>query len=247
MAVKVNDTVIGDGVVKICVPIVGRNEKEILLQCRNAKAAGPDMLEWRADYFDGLKHTLKVLDMLDKIQDQIGEIPLIFTVRTKEEGGEAEIKGADYRKLVMEVIRNGRVKLVDVEIYKPDVDTGALIREIKAEGGYCIASNHHFNETPTKEAMKQILDDMEEKGADILKLAVMPKSKEDVCSLMMVTLQKSKTTTCPVITMSMGKLGQISRISGAFFGSSLTFATVGESSAPGQIPVAELKNLLRYI
>ena len=51
----------------------------------------------------------------------------------------------------------------------------------------------------------------------------------------------------PVITMSMGKQGIVSRISGSLTGSALTFATAGEASAPGQIPVEKMREILDII
>ena len=39
----------------------------------------------------------------------------------------------------------------------------------------------------------------------------------------------------PVITMSMGALGAVSRLSGEAFGSAMTFANPGTASAPGQV------------
>lgn len=46
---------------------------------------------------------------------------------------------------------------------------------------------------------------------------------------------KNKYFVTPVITISMGKLGVASRLCGEVFGSAMTFASAGDSSAPGQI------------
>ena len=48
----------------------------------------------------------------------------------------------------------------------------------------------------------------------------------------------------PLVSMSMGNLGSMSRIAGENFGSSITFATVGEASAPGQFPIKELRMMM---
>ena len=52
--VHVRNMVLGVGMPKICVPIVGRNEEEIVLQAGKTKEAGPDLAEWRADWFEGV-------------------------------------------------------------------------------------------------------------------------------------------------------------------------------------------------
>ena len=50
-----------------------------------------------------------------------------------------------------------------------------------------------------------------------------------------------------LITMSMGKLGMVSRISGELFGSCVTFAAGKKASAPGQIAMDDLKNILQIL
>ena len=81
--------------------------------------------------------------------------------------------------------------------------------------------------------------------ADIIKIAVMPKNKEDVIALLLATEEMvSKHAKCPVVSMSMSKLGIISRVSGELFGSAITFASAGIASAPGQIPVESMKMVL---
>lgn len=247
MAVTINETTLGDGVVKVCVPIVGANEKEILAQAAEAAGFCPDFLEWRADYFEGLTDTKRVLAVIEELGVTLGALPMIFTVRTKEEGGLADVSGACYSELLVRVLTQGIIKLADVEIYKSDIDAADLIKRLKGAGGYVLASSHHFDTTPEADAMRRTLDEMETLGADILKLAVMPKCMEDVLSLLKVTMEKSRTSECPVITMSMGRMGTISRVSGARFGSALTFATVGPASAPGQIPIEDMRVMLKNI
>ena len=84
-------------------------------------------------------------------------------------------------------------------------------------------------------------------GADILKIAVMPQSRKDVVTLLSATEEMDCRTTRPLITMSMGPLGMISRLCGEVFGSSLTFGSVGKTSAPGQVSAKELANVLKLI
>ena len=72
-------------------------------------------------------------------------------------------------------------------------------------------------------------------------------SNHDVLNLLQVTLTAYETLEIPVITMSMGKQGVVSRISGPLTGSALTFATAGEASAPGQIPVEKMREILDII
>mgnify|MGYP000529625487 CR=1 FL=1 len=82
---------------------------------------------------------------------------------------------------------------------------------------------------------------MQELGADIPKIAVMPTCKQDVITLLSATLEMSeKYADRPIITMSMAGTGVISRLTGETFGSALTFGAASKASAPGQIGVNEL-------
>ena len=80
---------------------------------------------------------------------------------------------------------------------------------------------------------------------DLAKLAVMPKNADDVLRLLKVTYDiKKQYPALLVVTMSMGKLGVISRLSGEIFGSCITFGADGEVSAPGQMQMETLSGIL---
>ncbi|MFR4430503.1 MAG: type I 3-dehydroquinate dehydratase, partial [Blautia faecis] len=84
----------------------------------------------------------------------------------------------------------------------------------------------------------------EKSGADILKMAVMPHGFEDVATIMEATNAMRQECEKPLVSMAMGSIGSITRISGENFGSGITFGTVGAASAPGQFPIGELRSLL---
>ena len=88
---------------------------------------------------------------------------------------------------------------------------------------------------------------MDASGADILKMAVMPKDFEDVAAIMQATNEMTKLTDRPLISMAMGDTGSMSRISGENFGSCVTFGTVGKASAPGQFPIKELRMMMEAL
>ena len=111
-----------------------------------------------------------------------------------------------------------------------------------------IVSSHDFSRTPSREEMLNRLLQMEEGGADIAKLAVMPEHPEDVLELLSVTCQFSDGAGhIPLITMSMGELGCVSRLCGRIFGSAVTFGSAGCASAPGQISAEELSRILQIL
>ena len=111
-----------------------------------------------------------------------------------------------------------------------------------------IVSNHDFDKTPDKDEILERLIKMQKLGADIPKIAVMPTCKKDVITLLAAT-EEMATNHCdtPIITMSMGSMGLISRLCGEAFGSALTFGAIGKTSAPGQMNVEDLSKILSLI
>ena len=111
-----------------------------------------------------------------------------------------------------------------------------------------VGSSHDFEKTDDEETLLKRFQEIHASGADIMKMAVMPEEFEDVAAIMRVTHEMTKKyTEKPVISMAMGSLGSISRISGENFGSSVTFGTVGAASAPGQFPIAELRLMMQSL
>ena len=111
-----------------------------------------------------------------------------------------------------------------------------------------VASSHDFEKTPDEDTMLERLRYMDSQGADIPKLAVMPCDESDVAALLNATLRyKTEGGDKPVITMSMGRMGLLSRLAGEVYGSAVTFATAGKASAPGQISVDEVRYVLKLL
>lgn len=243
--VKVRDTVLGSGVPKICVPVTGKREEEIFTQAQKAAEAGADLIEWRADYLETLSDAVRVKEILAGMRNRIGQIPLIFTIRTVWEGGMWQGSTEDYVNILQEAAKCPESDLFDVELFRDEEQMQALIEHLHKKGKQVIASCHHFEGTPDTSVMKTTLEKMEKAGADIRKLAVMPHSSRDVLRLLSVTLDASEQGQAPLITMSMGALGAVSRVCGQVFGSCVTFGTTGDASAPGQLPLDRLSMILK--
>lgn len=240
--------VIGTGRPKICVPIVAGTRQELFecLEEIRQKKACIHLVEWRVDWYEQCLQFQKVEEALMEIRKSLPQIPVLFTFRTKEEGGEKSIDFRDYKNLCLRVARKKLVDIVDIEIEK-DGPVKTLISDLKEKGVAVLASNHHFEGTPAKEEMVKILEKMQKSGADIAKIAVMPKKDTDVMNLMEAAGEVKKKKKTPVVAIAMGEIGKISRAAGGFFGSDLTFGMIGKSSAPGQIEVAMLDKILRIL
>ncbi len=245
--VRVRQTVIGEGKPKIVVPIVARTEEEVEEQVKEARQQKADMLEWRGDWFDGIFDWERVENVLRQLRKYVGEIPVLFTFRTANEGGEKEISRDEYRRLNIEVAKSKMADLIDVEGVAFE-NADSLIEELKELGSKVIVSSHDFNKTPQKNEMIRRLCEMQKMGADIVKLAVMPQSVKDVLELLADTEEMNRLyAKQPIVTMSMAGQGVISRLAGELVGSAMTFGTAGKASASGQIDVKELDFILTTI
>lgn len=245
--ITINQLTIGNGIPKICVPVTGSTEEEIIRQTEEAVKEQPDILEWRADFYENLEQAACVKKVAKKISDILGEIPILFTIRTSKEGGMRAYSTEDYVNALLVTKEISCIRLVDVELLKDADSLREPVKELKEAGKIIIASNHHFDRTPSVEEMSEIFSVMEESDADIRKLAVMPKKEEDVLALLYATVLAKRNGEKPVISMSMGKLGAVSRVCGEIFGSCVTFGMVGEASAPGQISAAKLRKMLQSL
>lgn len=246
--VKVRNLEIGAGAPKVIVPIVGVTKDEILASARSFDGIPLDVVEWRVDWFEDVFDQDKVADVLKELRSILGETPILFTFRTSKEGGEKSIDAKDYAALNIFAAKTGNVDIVDVEIFTGDAVVSQIIDQVHAAGVKIIASNHDFDKTPAKADIIYRLRKMQDMGADIPKIAVMPQSKEDVLTLLSATEEMSRCyADRPIITMSMAGTGVISRLCGEVFGSSMTFGAVGKVSAPGQMAVENLQTILALL
>ena len=146
--------------------------------------------------------------------------------------------------------RGGRYLIIDDA--KAASDAAAAIKDGRktfADYWQAVTDKTTAGETgtldPADEAMLARLRAMADAGADIAKLAVTPRGPRDVARLLGVTARAGEELDVAVATMSMGPLGAVSRLSGAVFGSALTFATAGGApSAPGQLPIDRVRAVL---
>ncbi|MFR8073628.1 MAG: type I 3-dehydroquinate dehydratase [Lachnospiraceae bacterium] len=243
--IKVRDIEIGAGAPKIIVPIVGVTKEDILNEAKTFNSIPVDVVEWRVDWFEHVFEFDKVEDVLKELRTVLGNIPLLLTFRTKKEGGEKAIDTKDYKELNLRAAKTGYVDFIDVEIFTGDDVVREIIDGAHAAGVRVIASNHDFFKTPAKSDIIYRLRKMQDMGADIPKIAVMPQSKRDVLTLLCATEEMvTDYADRPIITMSMAGTGVISRLCGEVFGSSMTFGAAKKASAPGQMGVNDLNTVL---
>lgn len=238
---------IGSGIPCICVPVVEHTKEAIVKEIIELADTQADMIEWRIDAYDDFRNNNAVRSIFEEVAPFLKEKIFLYTFRSKAQGGLSEITSEELKDLHDLAIESKCVDLLDLEFFELS-KPAEVISEIHKAGMKVVASHHDFQETPKLEVMRMLLESMHDGGADIVKLAVMPNAEEDVLSLLFVTdeFRKAHKNT-PIITMSMGKMGVISRLCGESFGSSVTFAAKKKASAPGQMDLADVSDILKMI
>jgi 3-dehydroquinate dehydratase-1 len=224
--------------IKICVSITGSNMEEIKSQLDKLALLDIDMIEWRADYY----FSFEALELIKRI---LPDKQLIFTFRTESEGGKTQPDDEFLMNLLALISDSGKVDFIDVELEGICKTKPYIIEQLKLSGIKLIISNHNFENTPSEEEIINKFKRMAELGADMAKIAVMPQNRGDVETLISAAKVAGKLIGIPIVAISMGELGENTRIDGEKFGSIITFGSLDKESAPGQIQVEELIKILR--
>lgn len=204
-----------------------------------------DIVEWRADHFAQVFHFAETRKVLLRLRQIFSGKPILFTFRTGEEGGEKEASTEAYFDLNKMVCESGLADFIDVEAFAKGDVAEKVIAVAHQQRVKVIASHHDFVKTPAKREICRRLLYMEALKADILKIAYRARTGEEVLRLMdLARKREASGVRQPLIALSMGEQGRISRMIGEGYGSFATFASAGEATAPGQIHAVEMYRLL---
>lgn len=239
---------IGEGRPKVILPIVEQTEAAILEKAAQFSTLKADCVEWRADWFNDVADPAALSRVLHGLREALGEMLLLVTFRTKAEGGEKALTPDEYDAFCAAVCASGCADLLDIEFFPNRARLPQLIAQAHAAGVAVVCSSHDFQKTPPKAELVDRMVQMQQAGADLPKLAVMPRTRTDVLTLLAATAEMAdRHPETPIITMSMGALGAVSRLSGEAFGSAMTFANPGTASAPGQVPLDVVNKVLESL
>jgi len=244
--VTIRNLALGEGCPKICVPVFGKNKDEILSSAKAALSSPADFIEWRTDWYEKGTQPEAVCEMLGILRG-LFDCPILVTFRTKPEGGAQSITPDQYLSLNLAVCQSRLADLIDIEYFLEADVRDSLLSAAKSHNVRTILSSHDFVKTPAKKEIIKRLTLMEDAGGDIAKIAVMPKNDNDVLILLSASLERKQAAQKPLITMSMGKKGAVSRLIGQFSGSCVTFGSAGAASAPGQPSAEDLRRILDLV
>jgi len=197
-------------------------------------AGAADLLELRADLFDDPTPD-GILAAIERLR--AARRPILFTARAAAEGGRAmpeELRTELYRLALP------RVDAIDLEIASTAL-AAELVPRARAAGRFVILSAHDFATTPARDRLLGRVERARALGADLAKLATHAAASEDLRTLLEVTLAARPGG---VVTLAMGPLGPLSRLVLPAAGSLLTYGAAGRGTAPGQLPVGELAELV---
>ena len=254
---NIKNIVLQAGRPKVAVPLVSQLPQEIIAECEHAAMLPCDLIEWRADsYLSGLTDLEEVLQtkefyldflkILDDLEYIAGDKPLIFTLRSVEQGGMLQLSQAQKAEIYQLVAQSGLAGLIDVELpvaaqSAEDIceESGLSLREqideIHAFGGKVICSYHEFDRMLSPEEILEKIQIMQAAGADVFKIAAMAVTKEDEENLLKTTAFLHQNGIGPLVMMAMGEWGKTTRVAAGRYGSCITFAAGQEASAPGQV------------
>ncbi|MGT2961012.1 type I 3-dehydroquinate dehydratase [Streptococcus caballi] len=217
---------------KIVVPVMPHNLDEAQA-IDSSKFDDVDIIEWRADFLN----KDDIMTVAPAIFEKFSGREIILTIRTDKEGGNIHLTDQEYVGLLKEVNA----------IYHPDYIDFEYFSHVEAfqemlEFSNLVLSYHNFSETP--ENIMEAFSELTALAPRVVKIAVMPKSEQDVLDLMNYTRGfKTLNPEQAYATMSMGKLGRISRMAGDLTGSCWSFSSLENSSAPGQIALSDMKRI----
>ena len=192
-----------------------------------------DIIEWRADFLP----KEAILQVAPAIFEKFAGRELVFTLRTRAEGGQIELSSEEYVQIIKEVAQLYQPDYIDFEYF-----SYRDVFEEMLEFPNLVLIYHNFQETP--ENLMEILSELTSLNPKVVKIAVMAHTEQDVLDLMNFTRGfKKLNTEQEYVTISMGKVGKVSRITSDVTGSSWSFASLDEASAPGQISLSSMKKI----
>ena len=217
---------------KIVVPIMPRSLEEAQA-IELSKFDDVDIIEWRADFLS----KEAIMAVAPAIFEKFAGREVLVTIRTDKEGGNIQLTDDEYVQLLKDINAIFNPDYIDFE-YFSHMDAFQQMLNFSN----LVLSYHNFDETP--ENLMEAFSELTALAPRVVKIAVMPESEQDVLDLINYTRGfKTLNPEQEYATMSMGKLGRISRLSGDVFGSSWSFASLEHVSAPGQIALADMKKI----
>jgi len=235
---RIGDVAVSAAHPAVIAPIVGTDLSAILDQAARIAATDVDLVEWRADHFAALGDPAAVGEAARRVRDAARR-PVIFTIRSRAEGGAFEGDESTYVAALEAACAGGAVDAADIEHALPGAET--MMTWLGDRGLTAIVSRHVLDATPPRTELLVALAAMEATPAAIVKLAVQANTRRDAETVMAALTARYRVADKPLIVLAMGAAGAFTRLAGPRLGCAATFVAVAGASAPGQPSLAELR------
>ncbi len=245
--VQMGSVAVGEGMPKICVPAMPADSREMYADAERIVRSPADIIELRADHIRNYKDEANISAVLKAVRDSVPNRPVLFTLRTADEGGRASVNRSEYVQICRSAIDSGMADAVDIELLWGAETAEELVSYARERGVVSVVSMHDFDKTPEASLIVELMNMMQSTGADIIKMAAMPSDNADMAEIYSASHVLKNTLQVPFILIAMSVAGAATRIGAEQIGSAVTFASAGSASAPGQIDADDLDRMLRIL
>jgi 3-dehydroquinate dehydratase I len=211
-------------------------EKDVESMVKAAAGADCDVVEARLDF---------LADASDLAGLRGIRKPIVATCMPVWEGGMFKGMEEDRIRILESALEYAEYISIEYKTEKRYRD--GLVVEAGKKGVKVIMAFHDFNNTPPTHEIVELMKKMEAECADIVKVAFKPRSYVDVLNVLKA--QVSANLKAPVIAVSMGEMGRVSRVAGPMMGAFMTFAAPsdGKAAAAGQYTLDEVREIKRLL
>ncbi len=238
----------------VAIPIKSGKVKENEDLIKRVLETKPDLIEFRFDYIDEISNLTP--DFVKSLLDLVGSnILSIFTFRDPSEGGQCDLNKEERIKIIKLLIE-AQPEYLDIEMNTEIEILRDIINFANENGVKLVFSYHDFDKTPNLEVATNIFEKFKDKLlnnhlVDFLsfkkityKLIFTAKNFEDnLIPLKLCRDISTKEKHQDIICFCMGELGIFSRITCVKFGSLLTYGSLEDKTAPGQINIKKIREL----
>lgn len=197
-----------------------------------------DIVEWRADFLPMNEIFLAAPLIFEKFR----KMPILFTLRTKDEGGELQVTPEVYKFILIRIAKEYQPAFLDLEYFSfPEAFTDLEFYKEKL-----VLSYHDIS--GVAEDLSQRMQTLASLVPAFIKFAVTPRNKKELLMFMTQVAALSEAYPISLIAVAMGKLGIVSRVFPNLTGSVWTFASLhAGASMAGQLPIEETRVLLELL
>ncbi|HUK29837.1 MAG TPA: shikimate dehydrogenase [Candidatus Acidoferrum sp.] len=198
---------------------------------------GSKTVEIRLDWLENQTKSENIIGHLKRLSLRKKRACLIATLRRREGGGRFTGSVAEQMALLENAARAG-CRWCDLELESAARVDRQAIQALRKTRARVMISFHDFRGTPAN--IEGVTRRLASFGGDAIKIAALANSLGDATRLLAVARRRRN-----LVAVPMGEIGLPGRILALREGSSLAYAAVSDSTAPGQLSVEEMRDLYR--